>query len=68
VSLTPFHIAFLVDDLDTARTFCGTTLGRPEGRSSAQWIDFDLFGHQIVAHLKTFSTNGKAHHNPCRRP
>ncbi len=52
VPLTPFHIAFPVDDLDAARTFYGTTLGCPEGRSSAQWIDFDLFGHQIVAHLK----------------
>ena len=63
--LTPFHIAFPVDNLDAARTFYGTTLGCPEGRSSAQWIDFDLFGHQIVAHLKP-SANGsaKAHHNP----
>ena len=43
--------------------FYGTILGCPKGRSSAQWIDFDLFGHQIVAHLKP-STNGKAHHNP----
>jgi len=41
VSLTPFHIAFPVDDLDAARAFYGTTLGCPEGRSSAQWIDFD---------------------------
>ena len=41
--LTPFHIAFPVDDLDAAPTFYGTTLGCPEGRSSAQWIDFDLF-------------------------
>ena len=64
MSLTPFHIAFPVDDLDAARNFYGTTLGCPEGRSSAQWIDFDLFGHQIVAHLKPSSTNGKAHHNP----
>jgi extradiol dioxygenase family protein len=65
VPLTPFHIAFPVDNLDAARTFYGTTLGCPEGRSSAQWIDFDLFGHQIVAHLKP-SANGsaKAHHNP----
>jgi hypothetical protein len=63
VSLTPFHIAFPVDDLDAARTFYGTTLGCPEGRSSAQWIDFDLFGHQIVAHLKPSAPNGKIH-NP----
>ena len=49
--LTPFHIAFPVDDLAAARRFYGEVLGCPEGRSSAQWIDFDFFGHQIVAHL-----------------
>jgi uncharacterized protein len=63
LSLTPFHIAFPVDDLDAARAFYGGTLGCPEGRSSDQWIDFDLFGHQIVAHLKPGGT-GEAHHNP----
>jgi uncharacterized protein len=52
MALTPFHIAFPVDDLDRARHFYGTVLGCPEGRSSDQWIDFDLFGHQIVAHLR----------------
>ncbi len=50
--MTPFHIAFPVDDLLAARHFYGVILGCPEGRSSAEWIDFDLFGHQIVAHLK----------------
>ncbi len=62
VPLTPFHIAFPVDDLDAARSFYGPTLGCPEGRSSDQWIDFDLFGHQIVAHLKPRAD--AAHHNP----
>jgi len=62
--LTPFHIAFPVDDLDAARTFYGTTLGCAEGRSSAQWIDFDLFGHQIVAHLKPRAAKDETHHNP----
>lgn len=47
----PFHLAFPVHDLATARAFYGDLLGCPEGRSSDQWIDFDLFGHQIVAHL-----------------
>jgi extradiol dioxygenase family protein len=47
----PFHLAFPVHDLDAARAFYGGLLGCPEGRSSAQWIDFDFFGHQIVAHL-----------------
>lgn len=48
--LTPFHIAFPVDDLAAARHFYGTVLQCPEGRSAPDWIDFDLFGHQIVAH------------------
>ncbi|TAL01949.1 MAG: glyoxalase [Rhodospirillaceae bacterium] len=50
--LPPFHIAFAVHDLDAARAFYGDLLGLPQGRSSEIWIDFDLFGHQIVAHLK----------------
>ncbi len=50
MSLTPFHIAFPVDDLAAARAFYGGVLACPEGRSSESWIDFDLFGHQIVAH------------------
>jgi extradiol dioxygenase family protein len=62
-TLTPFHIAFPVDDLARARHFYGTVLGCPEGRSSESWIDFDLFGHQIVAHLKP-RTAGATHHNP----
>jgi extradiol dioxygenase family protein len=48
--LAPFHIAFPVDDLDAARHFYGSVLGCPEGRSDADWIDFNLYGHQIVAH------------------
>jgi extradiol dioxygenase family protein len=51
-NLRPFHIAFPVDDLEAARKFYGGVLGCPEGRSSDQWIDFNLFGHQIVAHYK----------------
>lgn len=50
--LTPFHLAFPVYDLEAARAFYGDVLGLPEGRSSDIWIDFDLFGHQIVAHLQ----------------
>jgi uncharacterized protein len=49
--LRPFHLAFPVHDLDAARAFYGGVLGCAEGRSSEQWIDFDLHGHQIVAHL-----------------
>ncbi len=51
-ALTPFHIAFPVDDLAKALAFYGGVLGCPEGRSAPDWIDFDLFGHQIVAHYK----------------
>jgi len=50
-AIAPFHLAFPVDDLTRARQFYGQTLGCPEGRSSAEWIDFNFFGHQIVAHL-----------------
>ncbi len=46
-----FHLAFPVHNLDEARKFYGEILECEEGRSSAQWIDFNLFGHQIVAHL-----------------
>ena len=49
--LPPFHLAFPVHDLAAARAFYGGLLGCPEGRSSAEWVDFDFFGHQIVAHL-----------------
>lgn len=51
MALPPFHLAFPVDDLEAARHFYGTVLGCAEGRSSDEWIDFDLGGHQIVAHL-----------------
>jgi extradiol dioxygenase family protein len=51
MTLRPFHLAFPVHDLEAARGFYGGVLGCPEGRSSDSWIDFDLFGHQIVAHL-----------------
>ncbi|TGX54918.1 glyoxalase [Sphingomonas gei] len=49
--LRPFHLAFPVHDLEAARAFYGGVLGCSEGRSSDSWVDFDLFGHQIVAHL-----------------
>jgi extradiol dioxygenase family protein len=51
MSLRPFHLAFPVHDLAAARAFWGGTMGCPEGRSAPDWIDFDFFGHQIVAHL-----------------
>jgi uncharacterized protein len=50
-SVQPFHLAFPVSDLAQARAFYGGLLGCAEGRSSPDWIDFDFYGHQIVAHL-----------------
>jgi len=49
--MPPFHLAFPVHDLAAARAFYGGLLGCPEGRSSDEWVDFDFYGHQIVAHL-----------------
>jgi uncharacterized protein len=51
MTLPPFHLAFPVDDLAAARRFYGDVLGCREGRSADEWVDFDLHGHQIVAHL-----------------
>lgn len=48
--LAPFHLAFPVNDLAAARAFYGGVMGCTEGRSSQDWIDFNFFGHQIVAH------------------
>ena len=62
--ISPFHLAFPVHDLGLARDFYGGMLGCPEGRSSDTWIDFDLYGHQIVAHVSENSTAGRISHNP----
>jgi extradiol dioxygenase family protein len=62
-ALRPFHIAFPVNDLASARSFYGELLGCPEGRSSEQWIDFDFFGHQIVAHVKPRAADAEDLHN-----
>jgi extradiol dioxygenase family protein len=58
--MPPFHLAFPVHDLAAARAFYGGLLGCPEGRSSDEWVDFDFFGHQIVAHLVPGSEAGRA--------
>lgn len=61
-SLSPFHVAFPVHDLEVARAFYGGLLGCPEGRSSGEWVDFNFYGHQIVAHLAPAET-GQAQRN-----
>ena len=59
-TLPPFHLAFPVHSLSSARQFYGELLGCPEGRSSDEWIDFNFYGHQIVTHL----VPGKVAHRP----
>lgn len=54
---TPFHLAIHVHDLDAARGFYGGVLGCAEGRSTATWVDFDFFGHQLSLHLGQPFTN-----------
>lgn len=57
-----FHFAFNVTDLDEARRFYGGVLGCSEGRSSASWVDFDFFGHQLSLHLgPPFKTERTGH-------
>ena len=71
-TIRPFHLAFPVDDLEAARVFYKNLLGCGEGRSSSDWVDFNFYGHQIVAHLapeeigsvKTSAVDG--HGVPCR--
>jgi len=58
--LPPFHLAFPVDDLAAARAFYGGLLGCPEGRSADHWVDFDLHGHQLVAHLAPDAVRARA--------
>lgn len=67
MSLTPFHIAVQVRDIEEARNFYGGLLGLKEGRSDENWVDFDMFGHQFVCHLNTsLGKEGKIklHYNP----
>lgn len=67
MNLTPFHLAIQVRNIDEARDFYGVKMGLNEGRSSDHWIDFDLFGHQLVTHLNpAIGKHGKIQnlHNP----
>lgn len=65
MTLSPFHLAIPVYELATARRFYGEVLGLEEGRSSAQWVDYNFFGHQLVIHEhpKTASQEN-VHTNP----
>ena len=63
MTIRPFHLAFPVHDLAAARAFYGGVLGCAEGRSDTDWVDFDLFGHQIVAH-RSPTARAADHTNP----
>ena len=62
-NLLPFHLAIPVHDLEKCRDFYKNILGCDEGRSSDHWVDFNLFGHQLVIHYKEKSTE-KSKTNP----
>ena len=62
MSLQPFHLAIPVTDLAESRNFYGTVFGCAEGRSSAQWVDFNFFGHQLVIHLAPVNSAKKELH------
>ena len=63
MNIQPFHVAIPVHNLDECRIFYREVLGCEEGRSSEQWVDFNLFGHQLVIHYKPKSED-KLHTNP----
>ncbi|WP_447749587.1 VOC family protein [Pseudomonas nicosulfuronedens] len=62
MALSPFHLAIPVYDLALARRFYGEVFGLSEGRSSAQWVDFDFFGHQLVIHEHPRTASQEAAH------
>jgi len=64
MTLRPFHLAIPVHDISDARAFYGGLLGCREGRSAETWVDFDLYGHQLVAHLAPTASAGDAASNP----
>ena len=62
--ITPFHLAIPVTSVESSRQFYGGLLGCSEGRSSAQWVDFNLFGHQLVCHEVAGDRAASAPTNP----
>jgi uncharacterized protein len=63
MTVQPFHLAIKVHDIAASRAFYGGLLGCPEGRSAETWVDFNLFGHQLVCHLAPAAPSS-LHHNP----
>ena len=70
MELSPFHLAIQVRNIAEAREFYGSLLECAEGRSDKNWVDFNLYGHQLVCHLnETIGKNGKvkSHTNPVEK-
>ena len=63
-TITPFHLAIPVYDLELCRTFYRDILGCTEGRHSNLWVDFNFFGHQLVIHYKPEDPMKSSHTNP----
>ena len=63
-TLSPFHLAIPVHNLEACRSFYRDTLGCEEGRSDTHWVDFNFFGHQMVIHYKPKEDNQELHTNP----
>ena len=61
--VSPFHIAIPVHNLAECRQFYNEVLNCEEGRSSEHWVDFNLFGHQLVIHYKPKDKSDSLHHN-----
>ena len=67
-----FHLAFPVKDINTTKDFYRKILNCKVGRESESWVDFNLYGHQIVAHLAPEECNDVDSNNvdgdqiPCR--
>lgn len=61
MSVSPFHLAIPVTDLNSARSFYGELLACEQGRSSEQWIDWNFFGHQLVTHLVATMPSAPSH-------
>ncbi|MGB5822115.1 MAG: VOC family protein [Saonia sp.] len=64
MQITPFHIAVPVHNLEKCRTFYRDVLNCEEGRSSDHWVDFNLFGHQLVIHYKARTESENLYSNP----
>jgi len=50
----PFHVSLPCRHIEATRKFYTKIIGAKKGRSAQNWIDIDLYGHQL-----TFTNSGK---------